>query len=189
MVREERESARARVIALIVSAMWCALACGAPPLAVALEQPDTVLVAGTVTQADASCGGAAPPSTTVSPVNAGRPFPNKTFHLIKGLVHAADTPIVAHFTSDSSGRFSLRLAPGTYSVLVDEQVASPDPKRYEARFVKMDEACFKEWWAKPYSTLEVGPSGLTGLRFHFDHRCFISYDIPCLLYVGPLPAD
>lgn len=173
----------------ILSAMCCALACGAPPLAVELEQPTTVLVSGTVTQADAFCGGAAPPTTVASPLDAVRPFPNKTFHLVKGTTHTLGSPILARFTSDAAGRFSFRLAPGTYSVLVDEQVATPDATRYEARFVKMDEACFKDWWAKPYSTLEVGTSDMNGLQYHFDHRCFIKYDIPCLLYVGPLPAD
>jgi len=190
MSNDDNQSVRfRRVMALIISGLWCALACGSPPLAVALEQPATVLIAGTVTQADASCGGAAPPANAVAPLDAVRPFPNKTFHLIKGRAHTPDSAIVGRFTSDASGRFSFRLAPGTYAVLVDEQVADPDARKYETRFVKMDDACFKDWWATPYATLEVGSSDLIGLRFHFDHRCFITYDIPCLRYVGPLPAD
>ena len=174
---------------LIPSAMCCALACAAPPMAVELQQPATVLISGTVTQADASCGGPPPPAGVEGPLNAVRPFPNKTFHVIKGTTHTLDTPILARFTSDSTGRFSVRLAPGTYGVLVDEQAAPPDATKYEARFVKMDDACFTAWWAKPYTTLEVGTSDLNGLQFHFNHRCFIQYDIPCLMYIGPLPVD
>lgn len=173
---------------LIVVAICCTLVGGAPYVTrPARAQPGTVLISGTVTQSDEFCGGTPTPTSVSSRVNAARPFPNKTLHLVKGATHTLGGPILARFTSDSTGRFSIRLAPGTYSVLVDEQVAPPEVKRYEARFVKMDEACFKEWWAKPYSTLEVGTSDLSGLRFHFDHRCFIKYDIPCLRYVGPPP--
>jgi len=145
------------------------------------------VISGTVTQSDAFCGGTAPPVSMSTPPDASRPFPNKTFHLVEGATRTPGGPVLGRFTSDAAGRFSFRLAPGTYSILVDEQISPPEAKRYEARFVRMDEACFKDWWAKPYSILEVRASDISGLRFHFNHRCFIQYDIPCLQYVGPRP--
>jgi hypothetical protein len=177
----------ASIHALLLVAIGYAIGSAAPQhLHAGGGQQGTVRVSGTVTQGEPFCGGTPPPDVVSSPLNAA-PFPNKTFHVTRGTTHALGDPIVGRFTSDSTGRFSIRLAPGTYSILVDEQIAAPDVKRYEARFVKMDEACFKDWWAKPYSTLHVGTSDISGLQFHFDHRCFIKYDIPCLHYVGPPP--
>jgi len=176
----------ARVLLLI--ALGCALAGAAPRAArKASAQAGTIVISGTVTQSDAFCGGTAPPVSMSTPPDASRPFPNKTFHLVEGATRTPGGPVLGRFTSDAAGRFSFRLAPGTYSILVDEQISPPEAKRYEARFVRMDEACFKDWWAKPYSILEVRASDISGLRFHFNHRCFIQYDIPCLQYVGPRP--
>jgi hypothetical protein len=175
--------------ALVLTATACRVAAApSPPEGVADGQAGTVQISGTVTQSDPICGGASPPASEASPVDVTRPFPNKTFHLIKGTTHAAGDSVIGRFTSDSTGHFSFRLAPGTYSILLEEQIAPPDVRTYESRFVKMDEACFKEWWAKPYSTLQVGTSDMSELRFHFAHRCFIKYDIPCLRYIGPLPG-
>ncbi|MBI3501287.1 MAG: prealbumin-like fold domain-containing protein [Bacteroidetes bacterium] len=150
-----------------------------------------VAVSGTVTQTFPYCGGARPTKEVMDAISQSKPYSGKKFHVIKGETNTASHKIILSFTTDSAGNFSFQLPAGTYSILLDEQVAAPDSKKYTSQFVKMDEACFKDWWAKPYYLLEV-PAATTntnikGLNFEFHHRCFLQNDIPCLQYDGPLP--
>ena len=148
-------------------------------------------VSGNVTQTNSYCGGARPSDEMLAQIATPRPFPNKKFHVIKGETNTAAHQILLSFTSDSVGNFSFQVAPGTYAIIVDEQAQAADAKKYTSQVVKMDEACFKDWWAKPYYLLEVPATSqnttIKGLNFEFHHRCFIKYDIPCLQYDGPLP--
>lgn len=146
-----------------------------------------VTVSGTVTQSNSYCGGARPNDEILAATQKPYPFPNKKFHLIKEEINTLNRKIILSFTTDSAGNFSFQVVPGTYSILLDEQVAAPDAKKYQTQFIKVDESCFKDWWAKPYYLLEVGTANIKALNFDFHHRCFIQNDIPCLQYEGPLP--
>ncbi len=180
----------------ITSAVFCLLACGTKHKAASekstVNSPaKTVTVSGNVTQTNSYCGGARPSDEILNQAATPRPFPNKKFHVIKGEINTVGREIFLSFTSDSIGDFSFKVAPSTYSIILDEQAQAPDTKKYESEVVKVDEACFKEWWAKPYYLLEVPAASQTttikGLNFNFHHKCFIKYDIPCLQYDGPLP--
>ena len=180
----------------IVSLVFSLLACGNKNKATSDKNTTksaviTVAVSGTVTQTNSYCGGARPPDEILTQLATPRPFPDKKFHVIKGETNTVNHEIILSFTTDSVGNFSFKVPAGTYSIILDEQTQTPDAKKYQTQFLKMDEACFKDWWAKPYYLLEVSPSSQTttikGLNFEFHHRCFIQYDIPCLQYSGPLP--
>ena len=181
---------RPQYVVALVSAVCCAMAWGVTTPAAttrpARPQAGTATVSGAVTRTPAFCGGKLPPEEIPRPV-AVTPFPNKSFHVVRGSTNTTSHEILLSFTSDSAGHFSFRVPPGTYSILADEQAQRPDASRYESRFVKMDVACFRDWWAKPYYVLRVSNSNIQGLTFEFEQRCFIEYDIPCLHYDGPLP--
>ena len=166
----------------------CCVVAGGPAMNSATGQPREGIrtVSGTVSRIPSFCGGKHPPDRVDRPI-ASVPYPNKKFHVIKGSTNTRSREIVLSFTSDSEGRFSFRVPPGVYSILVDEQAQPADASRYESRFVKMDASCFAAWWAKPYYDLPAGDSNVEDLKFEFEQRCFIDSDIPCLRYEGPLP--
>lgn len=151
-----------------------------------------VTVSGIVMQTSSYCGGAAPPDFIIKELETPRPLAGKKLHIIKGDTNIANRPIVLSFISDSAGKFSFRVEPGLYSVLLEEQIPLPDAKKYSTKNQSIDEACYKKWWAKPYYLLEVEDSSnkstsLEGLVFLFHKRCFINSDVPCLSYLGPFP--
>lgn len=150
-------------------------------------QEKKVTVSGNVTQTYPYCGGARPPKEILEQLAQPKPFIGKKFHVITGEKNTEGRKIILSFTSDSSGNFSFKLPAGNYSIILDEQVAAPDSKKFTSQFVKMDETCYKDWWAKPYYLLEVGSANIKGLNFSFNHKCFIQSDIPCLQYDGPMP--
>lgn len=146
-----------------------------------------ITVSGLVTQTDSHCGGVAPTDEMEKRLATPHAFPGKKFHVIKGDTNTTAHEIVLSFATGEDGNFSFQLLPGTYSILVDEQATPPDAKKYRTEFISLDEACYDKWWAKPYHLLEVKTADLTGLKFHFHHRCFLTNDIPCLRYTGPYP--
>ena len=150
-----------------------------------------VTVAGTITQTFSYCGGAAPPQELLEKMAEPKPFPKKKLFLIKGDTNTASHQVILNFVSDSAGNFSFQVEPGTYSIILEEQVSAPDAKKYKTPTQTIDEECYKKWWATPYYSLEVEAGSKTttikGLNFNFHHRCFISSDVPCLQYDGPMP--
>lgn len=144
-------------------------------------------VSGSVVQTFSYCGGAEPTDEMLAELATPQIYPGKKFHVIKGDTNTVKHEIVLNFTSDSAGKFSFQLAPGRYSILLDEQSSAPDAKKYISQHITMDEACYKKWWATPYCRLEVKNENIKDLKFSFHHRCFVPGDIPCLGYDGPLP--
>jgi hypothetical protein len=150
-----------------------------------------VTVAGTITQTFSYCGGAAPPQFLLEEMATPKPFSKKKLVVIKGDTNTTAHQIILNFISDSLGNFSFQLEPGIYSVILEEQVSPPDVKKYKTETQTIDESCYKKWWATPYYPLEIPaldkPATIKGLNFNFHHRCFISSDVPCLQYDGPMP--
>ena len=95
--------------------------------------------------------------------------------------------IIERFTTDKEGLYDIALLPGTYSIIVEEQLHPVDLKKYSTTNQKVDEKCMIEWWKKPYYVLEVNHQNITSLNFTFTHRCFLTNDIPCITYTGPMP--
>lgn len=158
----------------------------APPLSSKLSSKKYA-VSGTVTQTRAYCGGARPPDEVFVMLATPRPYPGKKFYVIQGTVNSDQRKVMLSFTSDSLGNFRFRLPPGRYSIIMEEQAKALNPSDYKTEFITADEECMKEWWAKPYYSLEVKKVPVKQLQFEFRKRCFIPLDIPCLQYIGPAP--
>lgn len=147
----------------------------------------TYLVSGQVQQLKCYCGGAKPPQTLLDRLAIPVPYPQKTFHVRAGNVNSLKAAVVAHFTTDAEGKFALRLPPGSYAIVQDEQLKVLDPARFADNTHAIDQACLEEWWQKPYSLIEVQATDLPPLNFVFQKRCFIDSDLPCIAYTGPPP--
>lgn len=144
-------------------------------------------ISGKVTQSSQYCGGAEPDPEILQQMNAKQKYAGKKFYIRKDTLNSSKKPIELSFTSDANGNFSFQLPPGTYMILLEEQIKEPDVKKYNSPSQNVNEKCLTDWWKKPYYVLVIGDKDITGLDFHFYHRCFINTDIPCLSYIGPMP--
>jgi hypothetical protein len=145
------------------------------------------LINGNVQQTSFYCGGARPTKEILDNIAKPQPFPNKTFYVRKGKTNNINNKIIAKFTTDSNGNFSLNLPQGTYSILVEEQAKPIKAQDYTTKFQTVDDKCLQTWWQKPYYLLIV-KSKNKPLNFTFKHRCYINNDIPCITYIGPKHA-
>ena len=146
------------------------------------------LITGIVLQTSSYCGGAKPPQELLDKLNTPKAYPDKTFYVRAGSKNDVNEKIVVKFSSKMDGTFSFNLKPGTYSVIMEEQLSMIELTDYNTKNQKVDEKCLEEWWGKPYYLLEVTDKNITDLKFTFNQRCFLKTDIPCVTYTGPKPA-
>lgn len=151
------------------------------------KKSKTCLISGLVEQTSSYCGGARPSQQILERLATPTAYPNKIFYIRRGKINCAEAKIITSFTTDSSGKFSISLKPGTYSIIVEDQLNPVDPNKYVNENQQVDWQCLDEWWTKPYYLLVVKNKNINDLNFVFHHRCFITSDIPCITYKGPLP--
>lgn len=144
-------------------------------------------VSGKVRHSFAYCGGAAPSEEMMAEFTKQKPYAGKTFYIRKGKTNNVKAKVILSFKADTAGNFSFQLPPGIYSIIQEPQVKKLNIKFYKKQHITADESCLKTWWEKPYYILEVKDKNINGLDFKFHHPCFISDDIPCLQYNGPMP--
>jgi hypothetical protein len=145
-----------------------------------------VVITGEVYKIQPFCGGAAPPQNVVDHASMEVPYHNKKFYIKKGNINNLTSAVIDSFITDSLGQFRLRLPVGQYCLLQPQQMEKLDSKKIETRFIKADSLCLQAWWAKPYHVLVVKKTNNKPLRFVFQKRCYITSDIPCLHYNGPM---
>ncbi len=152
------------------------------------EKPlKTYKVSGKVTQTFAYCGGAAPSQELLDQLAKPVAYAGKKFFIRRGKTNSINAKMIKSFTSGKEGEFSFILSPGTYSIILEEQLNIIKAGDLTKEFIEVDEKCLKEWWTKPYYLLEVKNKQITDLNFNFFKRCFFSNDIPCSTYNGPQP--
>ncbi len=151
-------------------------------------KPVRVTVTGKLMQTNSYCGGIAPTPEMEAEYQKAIPYGGKVFYVRKGKVNSAKAEVITSFTTDAKGEFSFQIIPGTYSIIQAKQLKplkAADFKSTES--LQVDAACMKEWWVKPYYLLEVKTSNITIPGWSVHHPCFVSGDIPCISYTGPMP--
>lgn len=146
------------------------------------------LISGKVLQTFSYCGGARPTQEILDKLNTPKVYPDKSFHVRAGSINDINKKIVVKFNSKMDGTFSFNLKPGTYSIILEEQLSLVDLTDYNTKNQRVDEKCLEEWWGKPYYILEVTDKNISELEFIFNQRCHLKTDIPCVSYTGPKPA-
>lgn len=145
------------------------------------------ILTGRVLRQRVYCGGARPSKEMLDQLSRLVPYPDKTFYIKKGKTNKANAEVVARFTTDAEGLFSIKLPRGIYSILLEEQLQVIDTKKHTTTNQKIDEDCLAEWWRTPYHILDVQGSFIPPLNFIFTNRCFLNTDIPCVTYTGHRP--
>lgn len=148
---------------------------------------NTYIVSGKVQQQFPYCGGAVPTPEMRAKAATPVAYPNKTFYVRTGPTNTENGEVIKRFTTDKDGLYTLTLSPGIYSIIVEEQLNALNPQEYTTKTQKVAESCLADWWKKPYHRLEVTHQNITSLNFTFVHRCFLTNDIPCITYTGPMP--
>ncbi len=145
-------------------------------------------ISGKVTQTSTYCGGAEPSEEILAEYSKEKPYAGKTFYIRKGNINALNSKIILSFKADENGKFSFQLPPGIYSIIQEAQVKEIKAEDYNKKeSLQTDVSCLKNWWFKPYYVLEIKDKDISGLHFKFHHPCFVSGDIPCIQYIGPMP--
>ncbi len=145
-------------------------------------------ISGKITQTHSYCGGAAPSEEMLKEYSNPKPYKGKTLYVRPGSTNNVKQPVLLKFVADSAGKFSFQLKPGTYAIIQAEQVKELNVKNLPVgNAVQADQECLKAWWKKPYYLLVVKDKKISGLNFNFHHPCFITSDVPCLQYMGPMP--
>lgn len=157
------------------------------PVLISGEKLKTYAISGKVTQVFAYCGGAAPSEEMLERLAKPVAYAGKKFFIRLGKINRVNAKIIKSFTTGKNGEFSFRLAPGTYSIILEEQFNLIKVGDVANEFMQVDEKCLEEWWSKPFYLLKVKNKNISELNFNFHHQCFISFDIPCITYVGPQP--
>ena len=152
-----------------------------------LKKTETYRISGKVEQQFPYCGGAVPTQEMRTKAATPVAYPNKTFYVRAGRTNRENGEVIKRFTTDNEGLYSIALLPGIYSIIVEEQLNAVNPKDYTTENQKVNESCLADWWKKPYYLLEVKDQNITSLNFTFVHRCFLTNDIPCITYTGPMP--
>ena len=148
---------------------------------------DKRTISGKVSQTFDYCGGVEPSPEMLAELTSPQVYPDKKFYIRKDTINSEKKSIILNFISDQDGNFSFQLDPGTYMILLEEQVKKPDLPAYRSSALTAEESCIMDWWKKPYYILIVGEQNISGLDFNFYHRCFNKSDIPCVHYNGPMP--
>lgn len=152
------------------------------------KQPAVFTVSGKITQTSSYCGGARPSNEMLEEYAHPKAYRGKTLYVRKGAFNDVKQNIVLKFTADSLGKFTFTLPVGTYCILQAEQVKALDLKKLpDQQGVTKDVACLKTWWKTPLQVLTIKDKNVSGLDFNFHHPCFVSGDIPCMNYNGPMP--
>jgi hypothetical protein len=147
-------------------------------------------VSGLITQTHAYCGGARPTEEVLKRLQTPAPFPGKKIYIRCGNENTTKKKIIRTVTADSTGHFSIKLPPGTYCIIQEEQVKKLDPDHFlkkETAELKLKKNCLEKWWSTCYQTFEVkATDSHVPLNVNFHFPCFTE-GIPCMQYSGPLP--
>jgi hypothetical protein len=148
-------------------------------------------VSGIITGTSAYCGGARPPDELLAQLGTPTPRPGKKVYIKKGEVNSFNSKVVAELTTDTAGKFHVKLPPGKY-LIVDEEKKDLSYynklfKEYKSQtesYEAVDTVCLKAWYLKPDFTFEVKNSEIKNISVNYRKECF---NLPCTRFRGPYP--
>jgi hypothetical protein len=145
---------------------------------------------GMVTQTNSYCGGARPSEEILEEYNKPKPYAGKVLHVREGKNNASGGKVVLRIVTNDSGYFSGSLPPGSYCIVQEEQLKPLNIsgiKGAKDKPLAVDSNCLDKWWSGSLATFQVPRNDTSGILINFHHPCFVSGDVPCIRYVGPMP--
>lgn len=137
-------------------------------------------VAISITKTFPYCGGANPPQEIIDESQKMRiPF-KENFYVIKGAVNLSGRKIIATLTFDSTGKKSIYLTPGTYSIIDDFGF-----KQLKVNAEQFDVSCMEQKWKKPIYVFEVKKGENLMVSQNISELC--PHQLPCSKTKRALP--
>ncbi len=149
----------------------------------------TYNVSGMVMLSKEYCGGAAPSQQDMAINSMPQVYRDKTLYVRQGTRNRDGYSVIREFTTDSEGRFSFAVPPGTYCIIDGEQVEPLDVSKYvSTKFIEVaGDDCLRAWWAECLTTVTLTNADVSGVLMQFHQRCYLETFNPCLQWTGPLP--
>ena len=141
-------------------------------------------VSGTIMQTQSYCGGAQPTKEILDKLNKPTGIPDTKLFIRKSATNSEDLIIIDSIFSDSVGKFSIDLAPGTYC-LVESWKAKRFIPPSDNQNQKTDTICLRNLYNLCDYVLEVDNKNIENVNIVFHRDCF--YNLPCVTYKGPVP--
>jgi hypothetical protein len=114
-------------------------------------------------------------------------LPGASYYIKKGETN--DPAVIAGklLRTDENGKFTIRLEPGTYSILHADKLMSFEEFRLKygstSTYLRdRDDDCFRRWYESPDFLLKVAND--TVVTYTVKSRCY-TYTNPCVEYTGP----
>jgi hypothetical protein len=188
-----KSGARVLGACYVLLSLWVG-ACSPRPGAVknepvpAREASDPQRISGFISQTSSYCGGARPTEEILEEYNRPKPYVGKTLYVTEGEKNHGGNKVVGKVVANDSGYFVITLPPGVYSLVQEEHLKPLDSESYNAaKLVEADTACLRKWWNAPLAVIRVKNQEVKDVNVNFHHPCFVSGDVPCRRYVGPMP--
>ncbi|MBI3233168.1 MAG: hypothetical protein HYZ42_03880 [Bacteroidetes bacterium] len=146
----------------------------------------TYIFSGRITYTQDYCGGAAPPQDLIEKLKTPKPLANKKIYFKKGRVNGLNKTRIGYFTTDSLGRFNIKLTASDY-VFFDESKLRWEEEHDMTESVNMtiDYKCLLDKHMKGDFTIKKTQKNLKDYAFNYHYPC--AYNLPCIEYHGPYP--
>ncbi len=147
---------------------------------VVMTQPGKQLTGIIITKTGSYCGGANPPQHILDELEKKKiPFGEK-FYIIKGSCNESNRKIIDTLVFDSSGKRTVMLKPGCYSIINDFGLNKPATDT-----TQFDMNCLLEEWKKPLFTFEVRKGKNETFSHNIHEIC--PHNMPCRIGKIALP--
>jgi hypothetical protein len=153
----------------------------------------TYKVSGSVMKSGAFCGGARMPNDVLAEITKPKPQAIKKMYVKKGKENIFSEPVFLEFITDSLGKFSISLPPGTYCIIDEFKLNRSNYeeilKKYEKEtqyYSAVDPVCLEGWFKMADLLVEVTAADQQNADLIYAGTCSWNA-IPCVMYTGPLP--
>lgn len=140
-------------------------------------------ISGIITQTASYCQGAAPSEELLNKLSTPKPLSNKTIYIKQISSNKYKGKVIAQFTTDSLGRFEIKLAAGNYCLMESYKVKPFRSKRANKLFV-YDNRCLRKLHEQCDLNLTITNADQKNVSINYHTYC--NWDKPCIRYLGQL---
>jgi len=142
------------------------------------------IVSGHIFISHQYCGGADPGENMIREIEKPQAKPGFKLYLKEGSTNNSNRKILRTIVCDSTGAFEVKLPRGKYCI-IDEQRINPVVKHNSDKNYDYDEDCFKNYYSRCLTTIEIGNKNIKQFEIIYTISC--SWNKPCSNFKGNLP--
>jgi hypothetical protein len=138
---------------------------------------------GMIYQTTSYCGGAMPSEEILEHLQKPQPFAGKTIYFRSGKNNTLKK-ISASAITDSAGRFSVMLKPGTYCIIDSTKFNPLKIPANDAQHI-FDTLCLRKSWKNCDYSFKIKTADIKNIAVTYNNYCF--FNRPCVIFKGSLP--